>query len=84
MPGYVKEQGFTWPMACDVDKKTVEAWYVDSYPDLYLIDRKGCLRVADLYQDDLERAVNELVTETVSHAGAAESGHDASKSRTID
>lgn len=63
MPGFVKEQGLTWPNAVDTDGKTVADWKVDSFPDYYLVDRKGNLRIADCANGDVERAVEALLKE---------------------
>lgn len=63
MPAFAKEQQLPWPIAVDIDSKTVKAWGVDSYPDYYLIDRAGNLRVADLQNGDLDRAVEALLKE---------------------
>jgi thiol-disulfide isomerase/thioredoxin len=63
MAEFVKEQGISWPVAVDIDGKTVKAFRVDSFPDYYLIDRAGKLRVADLANADLDRAVQILLKE---------------------
>lgn len=63
MAAFVKEQKLPWPVAVDVEGKTVQAFAVDSFPDYYLIDRSGKLRVADLANGDLERAVQLLLKE---------------------
>lgn len=63
MADFVKEQGISYPVAADVDEKTVAAYRVDSFPDYYLIDKFGNLRVADLANGDLERAVKVLLAE---------------------
>ena len=63
MANFVKEQKLPWPIALDVEGKTVKAFLVDSFPDYYLIDRSGKLRVADLANADLERAVKILLKE---------------------
>ena len=63
MADFVKEQGINSPVAVDIDQKTVQAFQVDSFPDYYLIDRKGNLRVADLQNGDLDRAVQILLKE---------------------
>jgi thiol-disulfide isomerase/thioredoxin len=63
MADYVKEADLTWPIALDTEGETVKAFAVDSYPDYYLIDRKGDLRVADLANGDLDRAVEALLKE---------------------
>src|SRR5438034_10492924 len=43
----VKEKGMKDPVAVDADGKTEKAYHVDGYPDYYLIDRAGKLRIAD-------------------------------------
>jgi thiol-disulfide isomerase/thioredoxin len=63
MPDYVKEESLPWPVAVDVEKKTVSAFHVDSYPDYYVIDRSGNLRVADLANSELDRVVETLLKE---------------------
>ena len=63
MADFVKEQELPWPVAVDVDRKTVTAFRVDSYPDYYIIDRAGKLRVADLQNGDLDRVVELLLKE---------------------
>jgi thiol-disulfide isomerase/thioredoxin len=60
---YVEEEGLPWPVAVDVEKKTVEAFRVDSFPDYYVIDRSGNLRVADLANSELDRVVEALLKE---------------------
>src|SRR5262245_58298690 len=65
MANYAKEQKLPWPVAVDVQGKTVKAFHVDSSPDYYLIDRSGKLRVADLVNSDLERVVKILLKEPV-------------------
>ena len=64
MKAYVEEQKLPWPVAVDVDRQTVTAFAVDSYPDYYLIDRSGNLRVADLANRELDRAVEVLLKES--------------------
>ena len=63
MADFVKQEGLTWPVAVDVDNKTVKAFAVDSYPDYYIIDRSGKLRVADLANGELDKAVAALLME---------------------
>ena len=64
MEAFAKEQGIKYPIAADIGKKTVAAFSVDSFPDYYVIDRSGKLRVADLANGDLERAVKVLLKES--------------------
>ena len=63
MPAYVEEQGIGYPVAIDIEEKTVSAYAVDSYPDYYLIDRAGKLRFADLANKELDSAVEMLLAE---------------------
>lgn len=63
MAEYVKEESLPWPVAIDVERKTVAAFHVDSYPDYYVIDRAGNLRFADLSNSELDRAVETLMKE---------------------
>lgn len=64
MKEYVDEsEDVIWPVAVDIDEKTVSAFHVDSYPDYYVIDRSGKLRFADLANAELDRAVETLLEE---------------------
>ncbi len=63
MPKYVQEESLPWPIAVDVEKGTVTAFKVDSYPDYYVIDKAGNLRVADLANKDLDRVIEILLKE---------------------
>lgn len=63
MAGFAEEQGIDYPIAIDVEDRTKKAFRVDSFPDYYLIDRAGNLRVADLANGDLDRAVEVLLAE---------------------
>ena len=62
-PDFVRKQQIRYPVAIDHEGKTVRAFGVDSFPDYYLIDRAGKLRVADLKNGDLDRAVKVLLAE---------------------
>ena len=70
MADFVAESGIDYPVAIDVSDGTTTAFRVDSYPDYYLIDRAGNLRVADLANADLERAVQVLLAEQPAIAPA--------------
>ena len=55
-----------WPgalHAADVEGKTVKAFNVDSFPDYYLIDRSGKLRIADCKNGNAEDAIKALLAE---------------------
>lgn len=68
MAAFVEAQGIQYPVAVDVEQKTTTAFAVDSYPDYYLIDRAGRLRVADLANADLDDAVEKLLAEPMPDA----------------
>jgi hypothetical protein len=57
MAAFAKDVGIDYPIAIDINKQTISSFAVDSYPDYYVIDRKGNLRFADLGNADLERAI---------------------------
>jgi hypothetical protein len=40
----VKENGMTYPIAVDSEKKTWQAWKNRYWPAVYLIDKKGFVR----------------------------------------
>ncbi len=63
-----KSSAIPYPLAIDANNVTKTAFAVDSYPDYYLIDRAGNLRVADLSNGDLERAVKVLLAEKAGDA----------------
>ena len=52
----------TWSRTSGAEK-TVKAFRVDSYPDYYVIDRSGKLRVADLKNSEVDRVVELLLKE---------------------
>ena len=61
MGAMVKQHGIKYPVA--VDAGTNEAYKANSYPDYYLIDRKGVLRWADVANSEVEKAVEILLKE---------------------
>ncbi|MFQ5507352.1 MAG: peroxiredoxin family protein [Planctomycetota bacterium] len=79
MAAYVEEEGIPFPVAVDSEGKTVEAYRVDSYPDYYLIDRAGKLRVADLANADLDRALEILLAEKPPADAVAARGRPSSR-----
>ncbi len=67
-PAFVKEQGLPWLVAVDKadaggKEATIGKYRVDSYPDYYLVDRKGVLRFADLANREVGRAIERLLAE---------------------
>lgn len=63
MADFAKDKAITWPLAIDKLGESAKAYHVDDFPDYYLIDRKGTLRVADLADHALEQAIEALLTE---------------------
>lgn len=57
------ETQMLFPVAFDTKGKLMETLGCDSYPDYVLIDRKGVIRVVDLANGDVPRAVEALLNE---------------------
>jgi thiol-disulfide isomerase/thioredoxin len=58
-----REYALTYPIAYDPDQKLFRAFGCDSYPDYVVIDRKGVVRMVDLANQEVERAVEALLKE---------------------
>jgi thiol-disulfide isomerase/thioredoxin len=56
-------RGIKYPVCHDEDNTTKTAYKVDSYPDYYLIDRQGRLRLADCSNSKVEDAIRTLIAE---------------------
>lgn len=54
----------TIPVARDANNTFVTAMHTDDYPDLYVIDRAGNLRYADIDKNALKNAITNLINET--------------------
>jgi cytochrome c biogenesis protein CcmG/thiol:disulfide interchange protein DsbE len=63
MAKVVADRKIEYLTAADVDGKTVEAYRVGSFPDYYLVDRAGKLRIADCRNDAVDAAVEALLAE---------------------
>ena len=59
----VSETKMEFPVAFDIQGKLMKTLGCDSYPDYVLIDRKGVIRVVDLANGDVPRAVEALINE---------------------
>ena len=57
----VKRHSIKYPVAKDIDGKTVEAYKVNGYPDYYIIDQNGKLAVADCSNSQVETAIKTLL-----------------------
>lgn len=63
MADTVKDKGMKYASAQDLEGGTVKTYQVDSFPDYYVIDRKGILRVADCQNAKVEEVVQKLLKE---------------------
>lgn len=59
----IADTGMHFPVAFDTKGKLMKTLGCDSYPDYVLIDRKGVIRVVDLANGDVPRAVEALINE---------------------
>lgn len=64
MPDLVRSLDIPYPVAVDNRGLTERAYFVDSHPDFYIIDRSGRVRIADLMDFELERAIELVLKET--------------------
>ena len=51
-----------YPVACD-GGKLMKALKCDGFPDYVVIDKKGIVRVVDLSNEELEKAIKMLLAE---------------------
>lgn len=58
-----KKHQMKYPLALDAAQGTFNAYKANSYPDYFIIDRKGILRWADIVNKDVEKAINFLLDE---------------------
>ena len=59
----VKSRNIRYPVCHDVDNTTINAYMVNGYPDYYVFDRKGRLRVPDCRNAKVEAAIKFLLAE---------------------
>lgn len=59
----IKEHAIDYPVAIDSKSETIKAYRVNGYPDYYIIDKQGKLRVADCSNAKVEEAVEALLEE---------------------
>lgn len=64
MAAMVKRHKMSYPIALDKTGRTSKAFMADSYPDYYVIDRKGNLRWGDIENSHVEKAIGILLSET--------------------
>ena len=72
----VKAHVINYPVCVDVENKTNTAYAPNGYPDYYIIDRAGNLRIADCTNSALEEVVVALLSEPApgDEDAAAEEG----------
>jgi thiol-disulfide isomerase/thioredoxin len=63
MAEVVAQRSIRYPVCADRTGQIIRAYDVDSYPDYYLIDRAGRLRIADCRADALEQAIEAFLAE---------------------
>jgi cytochrome c biogenesis protein CcmG/thiol:disulfide interchange protein DsbE len=63
MKEVTESKGIEYPVAKDVEGQTVEAYQANGFPDYYIIDRHGILRVADCANSKVEDAIKILLAE---------------------
>ena len=61
MAEIVKARGIEYPVAIDDNGATGRAYLNDSFPDYYIIDRKGRLRWGDVANAEVEKAIEILL-----------------------
>lgn len=61
-----RQFGMQYPLAADSTGMTIAEYQVNEYPDYYLIDRSGRLRVADCRNGSIEAAIQALLAEDSS------------------
>ncbi len=61
MKATVEDRDIHYPVA--VDQGTNSDYKANSFPDYYIIDRKGILRWADIVNRDVEKAIKHLLAE---------------------
>lgn len=60
---FARKEGIPYPICIDSSGQTVKRFKVNSFPDYYLVDREGVLRYADLANGEVDRVLEELLTE---------------------
>ncbi|MBO6512934.1 MAG: redoxin domain-containing protein [Phycisphaerales bacterium] len=70
MQSKVESGRVTLPVAKDTNNTFVKSMHTDDYPDMYIIDRAGNLRYADIDKNALKAAITNLISETPETAAA--------------
>lgn len=80
LPNVAEQYEIAFPACVDSDNRTNRAYGPNGYPDYYLLDRAGHLRVADLGHDHLRDAVEALLAEEAPEQEADEEEDDEGES----
>jgi len=61
----LKENGITWRNAVDgsTDGPIATRWNVSGWPTIYVLDAKGMIRYRDVRDEEMDKAVDELLKE---------------------
>ena len=63
MGNVVQNRGIKYPVCHDVGNTTSQAFMVNGYPDYYIYDQQGRLRIADCRNSSVEDAIKLLIKE---------------------
>ena len=68
------EQGITWRQAIDgsTEGPWATKWNVSGWPTLYLLDAEGKIRFRGVRDEEMEKAVDELLAELASKKGKSQ------------
>lgn len=58
---FFESNDYDWTFAVDDDNKTANALQPMAFPSYTIVDRKGILRMSDLYHEDLENAIEFVI-----------------------
>jgi protein-disulfide isomerase-like protein with CxxC motif len=65
----VREEGLNWRSWWDGEDKRITAqWGITGFPTIVLIDHQGVIRHVDLYEKELDKAIDHLVQQAESAA----------------
>jgi thiol-disulfide isomerase/thioredoxin len=66
MAPFAGERKLSWPNAVDTSKKTCADYHANGLPALYLVDRRGILRIAKPHPYQLEEQIRRLLAEPIA------------------
>ncbi len=69
LPKVAQQYEIAFPAGVDMENRTNRAFGPNGYPDYYLLDRAGHLRIADLHHDHLRDAIEALLAEQPADDG---------------